>query len=177
MSHPRLLVWWGTRWVQLPCDLCFAHSRVRHFLSFLRISRIPESRRVRIKTRLLLAPSRPMNQLAQLHLRLLPRWNTRGKATTMDSSAGKVSFFALEFSTNKAFLLHSSHTKIHRHFILRSRIFYWYFYTIPNIKIFQYTLFNSFPVPASMVRSSGFHCFFVVQAKLSLSPPNFGAMW
>ena len=29
----------------------------------------------------------------------------------MDSSAGKVSFFALEFSTNKAFLLHSSHKK------------------------------------------------------------------
>ena len=106
------------------------HSRVRHFLSFLQISRLPESSRVCIKTKLLLTPSRPMNQLVQLHLRLLPRWTTCGKATTMDSSAGKVSFFALEFSTNKAFLLHSSHKKIHRHFILRSRIFYWYIYTL-----------------------------------------------
>ena len=53
-----------------------------------------------------------MNQLAQLHLRLFPRWTTSGKATTRDSSAGKVSFFALEFSANRAFSLHSSQSVI-----------------------------------------------------------------
>ena len=56
-------------------------ARVRHFLSFLWISRLPESRRVR--TRLLLA-------------------------STRDSSAGKVSLFSPEFSAKKALLLHSS---------------------------------------------------------------------
>ena len=81
-------------------------ARVRHFLSFLWISRLPESRRV--STRLFLAPSRSMNQLVQLHLRLFPRWTSSGKASTRDSSAGQVSLFTLEFSANKAFLLHSS---------------------------------------------------------------------
>ena len=52
-------------------------ARVRHFLSFLWISRLPESRRV--CTRLLLAPSRSMNQLVHLHLRLFPRWTSSGR--------------------------------------------------------------------------------------------------
>ena len=56
-------------------------SSDRSFLSFLRISMLPQSRRVRIKARLLFAPSKLMNQLAELHLRLLPRCSTSGKAT------------------------------------------------------------------------------------------------
>ena len=61
--------------------------------------------------------------------------------------------------------------------MLQSRLLTDIFISIPNTKPFQYILFNSLPVPASMVGSSRFHRSSKVKAKLCLFPPDFGAMW
>ena len=50
------------------------------------------------------------------------------------------------------------------------------FISLLNTKSFKCILFNSLFFPASMIGSSRFHCSSVVKAKLSLFPPDFGAM-
>ena len=93
-------------------SLFLTQSRVSIFRNFLRTSGPAESRSVRIRTRLLFAPSRSMNQLAQLHFILLPRWTTSGRATRSESSIGNVPSSAIECRFDNAFLLHSSQSVI-----------------------------------------------------------------
>ena len=65
---------------------------------------------------------------------------------------------------------------MYRRSIPQGRLLTDLFISMPNTEPFQYILFNSPPVPASIVGSSRFHCSSVVKAKLSLFPPDFGTM-
>ena len=68
-------------------SLFHTHSKVSIFLSSLRTSESVESLNVRINTRLDICPFRSMNQLDQLHLRLLPMWrHATNYADTVDTS-------------------------------------------------------------------------------------------
>ena len=88
------------------------HSSDSNFLSFVLEPGSTVLRKVRIRTRLPLSPSKFKNQLDQLHFMLFPKCTASGKGTRRASSSGKESFYANELSSKSAFLLHSSQSVI-----------------------------------------------------------------